>query len=80
MKFLHMRLGRGGYVYGFRVIDTDGKHVGDKFVRLEKSGAKESTTYTLGDDKYGSAAEFREAYNRKIEAERRDREWEAAAP
>ncbi len=79
-KVFHMRLGRGGYVYGYRIVDEAGTHVGDKSVRLEKRDAKAVMTYTLGEVQFGTAAEFLEAYKTKIQTEKSDQEWEAAAP
>jgi hypothetical protein len=77
---LHMRMGRGGYAFAYRIIDEAGKTVGQKCVSLARSDAKPVTVFTMGDDEFASAEEFMTAYQRKVETERRDQEWEAAAP
>jgi hypothetical protein len=79
-RVLHMSLSRGGYAYGYEIRDAGNRYVGRKSVFCETRDAKQVTTYALGDSQFATAAEFLEAYNRKIETERRDQEWEAAAP
>ncbi len=79
-RILHMSLSRGGYVYGYEIRDAANKYVGSKSVCRETRDTKEVKTYSLGDSQFATAAEFLDAYNRKTEIERRDREWEAAAP
>ena len=79
-QVMHMRLGRGGYVYGYKIIDEAGVHIGDKSIELKTSKDKEVITYTLGDAQFSTAEEFIEAYKAKIESDRRDKEWESAAP
>jgi hypothetical protein len=78
--FLHIKLARGGFLYGYEIIDRTGKVVGTKSVRQEKAGDKIVTTLKLGDAEFANVEELDLAYRKQLEAERRDQEWEAHAP
>jgi hypothetical protein len=78
---MHARI-QGGALYGYNIIDEADRVVGHKSIHINKKTApwKETATYTLGDLEFTNAADFRKAYEAKIITDKRDAEWDAAAP
>ncbi len=82
-RVLHMRLSRGGSMYGDEILAPDGTVVGSITSSRETSREKFSTVYRLGEEEFASAAELIKAYEdrlKKAEQDRRDKEWEDAKP
>lgn len=79
---LHLSMTHGA-TYGSELTDESGKVVAymSSFVSKNEKKHPSRTVYRLGDREFVDDAEgFRQAYAEQLEQQRRDREWEAAAP
>ncbi|MGR4927355.1 hypothetical protein ACIPUD_11165 [Bradyrhizobium sp. CAR08] len=85
-RVLHLRAA-GGSTYGDELLDQAGNVIGycSTWVGTGKKHGKSKSVYTLkteaGDSpEFATAAEFREAYAKKLENDKRDAEWKSAEP
>jgi hypothetical protein len=76
----HIRLGSGSS-YAYDLLDEAGGKIGEYHAFVARSKKEKSShSYFLGEREFATAAEFLEAYYAKLEQDRRDAEWNAAAP
>lgn len=68
---VHMRLGRGGYHYGYDILNDFGVVIGAKSIHRETRKHDEVPTYGLiGDDrKFSTADELKAAYAEQLRGE-----------
>lgn len=69
---MHGRLSKGGYMYGYNIIDTarDRRKIGALVITVERRGAPEKRVYSLlNDDRtFETSGEFINAYEASDDA------------